>query len=76
MIVRWFRRVASRLTDAYYEIDHRLAGSPTLTPERATRLLAQMDQHLAAKRDSPFIVCADPNCQPYGDHYRRIHGVP
>lgn len=68
-------RLRSRIADAYWETRYRLAGSPKVSTERATRLLAKTDQGLAANRDKhPFIVCDDPNCQPYGEHFRRLHG--
>lgn len=70
------RRLRSRIADAYWEWQYRRAGSPPLTPERETRLLARMDQALAANRDKRrMVVCDDPeNCQPYGEHWRRLHG--
>lgn len=45
------RRLWSRLADAYWERDYRRAGSPVPSPERQTRLLARLDQDLAANRD-------------------------
>lgn len=67
-------RLRSRLADAYWE--WKLGPGEPLTPERETRLLARVDQALADRRaERPMVVCDDPeNCQPYGEHYRRLHG--
>lgn len=72
------RRLRSRLADAYWEVRYRLDGSPQPSPESQTRLLARLDQALAANRDRAqqgrMIVCDDPTCQPYGEHYKRLQG--
>lgn len=66
------RRLLSRIADAYWE--RKVGPVEPITGDRATRLLARMDQALAANRDR-MIVCDDPaNCQPYGEHHRRLHG--
>lgn len=69
-------RLRSRIADTYWELRYRLDGSPQPSPESQTRLLARVDQALAANRDkNRMVVCDDPeNCQPYGEHYRRFHG--
>ena len=70
------QRLWSRVADAYWEVRYRLNPPPPIAPDRATRLLARIDQGLAANRDKAagFLVCDDPNCQPYGEHFRRLHG--
>jgi hypothetical protein len=68
-------RLRSRIVDALWERHYRRNPAPPMRPERATRLLARVDQALAANRDKhPFIVCDDPDCKPYGEHFQRLHG--
>lgn len=41
----------------------------------ALELALALIAHACDECDPPMIVCDDPDCQPYGEHYQALHGT-